>query len=53
MDQVPRVLRTVCAASVGGSSDDWVGLDESIAAERHTAVLVRAVRVYPAGDPSS
>ena len=44
--EVPRVLRTVYAAAVGGTADDWAELDEVMAAERHTAVLVRAVRIY-------
>jgi hypothetical protein len=48
-----RLLRTVYAAAVGGSPDDWAELDESMAAERHTAVLVRPVRMYPIGDPES
>jgi len=50
------VLPLVCAvyvAAVGGSSEDWAELDESIAAERHTAVLIRPLRVYPTGDPES
>ncbi len=52
-DSVGRLLRTMYAATVGGSSspDDWAQLDESMTAERHTAVLVRVVRVYPAGVP--
>jgi len=53
MAEVPRLLRTVYAAAVGGSSDDWAGLDGSMAREGHTAVLVRAVRVYPTSDPAS
>ncbi len=51
-EQVPRLLRTVYAAAVGGSPDDWAGLDESMSAEGHTAVLVRAVRIYPTGGPA-
>jgi hypothetical protein len=47
------LLRTVYAAAAGGSPDDWAELDQSIAAERHTAVLVRAARVYPTGGPKS
>ena len=46
-EHVPRVLRTVYAAAVGGSPDDWVSLDETMAAERHTAVFVRVSRQYP------
>lgn len=53
VDEVPRLLRMVYAAAVGGSSDDWAGLDESMAAEGQTAVLVRAARVYPSDDPAS
>ncbi len=53
IDQVPSLLGTVYAAAVGGSSDDWIGLADSIATEGHTAVLVRAVRIYPAGASTS
>jgi len=40
----------VYAAAAGGSPDDWAALDESMAVERHTAVLVRVVTVYPTGE---
>lgn len=53
MDQVPSLLRTVYAAAVGGSADDWLGLADSIATEGHTAVLVRAVRIYATGPSAS
>ena len=43
---VPQVLREVYAAAVGGTSEDWAELDAVMADERHTAVLVRAVRIY-------
>lgn len=43
---VPQLLREVYAAAVGGTSDDWGALDEVFTAERHTAVLIRPVRVY-------
>jgi hypothetical protein len=33
-------------ASVGGTEEEWAALDDSMAAEGHTAVLVRPVRVY-------
>ena len=46
VDDVPKLLRTVYAAAVGGSEDDWQELDDSMAAERHTAVLIRPTRVY-------
>lgn len=49
-EHLPGLLRTVYAAAVGGSPDDWGGLDETIAVEGHTAVLLRVVRVYPSGD---
>ncbi len=44
---LPRLLREVYAAAAGGTADDWAELDEVMAAERHTAVLVRPHRVYP------
>jgi len=43
---VSRLIRTVYAAAVGGTQDDWAELDAVIAAERHAAVLVRASRIY-------
>ena len=45
-DGIPVLLRTVYAAAVGGSADDWAALDADMARERHAAVLVRAQRVY-------
>ena len=43
---LPRLLREVYAAAVGGTADDWAELDCTFAAERHTAVLVRPLRIY-------
>ena len=43
---LPRLLRVVYAAAVGGTHEEWVELDPVMAAERHTAVLVRPTRVY-------
>lgn len=43
---VPQLLRRVYAAAVGGTEEEWAALDNSMAAEGHTAVLVRPVRVY-------
>ena len=44
---IPRLLREVYAAAAGGNPDDWAQLDEALASERHTAVLVRPIRTYP------
>jgi hypothetical protein len=44
--EIPRLLREVYAAAVGGAPDDWAHLDEAIATEAHTAVLIRVMRVY-------
>jgi hypothetical protein len=41
-----RLLRSVYAAAVGGTHEDWAALDGIIAAERHTAVLIRPARIY-------
>jgi hypothetical protein len=41
-----RLIRSIYAAAVGGSEDDWSGLDETFEAEAHTAVLVRPERTY-------
>ena len=46
---VPLLLRTVYAAAVGGEPDEWAELDGTLAAEGHTAVLLRPQGVYPAG----
>jgi PPOX class probable F420-dependent enzyme len=46
-DDIPRLLREVYAAAAGGTPEDWARLDEAMAAERHTAVLVRPSRTYP------
>jgi len=43
---VPRLLREIYAAAVGGSQEDWAGLDDVVAAERHTAVLLSPLRAY-------
>jgi hypothetical protein len=43
---LPLLLRTIYAAAVGGTGDDWAGLDEVMAAEHHTAVLIRPTRIY-------
>ena len=51
--QIPRLLREVYAAAAGGQADDWAALDDSIAAERHTAVFIRPIRIYPNEEPSS
>jgi hypothetical protein len=46
-EDLSLLLRTVYAAAVGGSADDWRLLEETMAAERHTAVFVRVSRLYP------
>jgi hypothetical protein len=46
-----RLVRSVYAAAVGGSPDDWAALDETFAEEGHTAVLVRPARVYSNPEP--
>ena len=43
---IDLLLRHVYSAAVGGTEDQWGELDAMMAAERHTAVLVRPVRVY-------
>lgn len=44
------LVRTIYAAAVGGNSDQWSELDSTMTTERHTAVLVRPLRVYPAAE---
>ena len=43
---VAALRRHVYASAVGGEPDDWEHLDEVMTEERHTAVLIRPVRVY-------
>jgi hypothetical protein len=45
--QIPRLLREVYAAAAGGTAEDWTELDDAMASERHTAVLVHPLRMYP------
>ncbi|HUF83086.1 MAG TPA: pyridoxamine 5'-phosphate oxidase, partial [Acidimicrobiia bacterium] len=44
-EQVLQLLREVYAAAVGGTADDWAGMDAEMEAERHTAALVRRARI--------
>jgi len=44
--QVPQLLREIYAAAVGGTAEDWAGMDQQVAEEHHSAVLVRPDRVY-------
>ena len=46
VDDLPLLLRTIYASAVGGAAAEWAGLDEAMAAEGHTAVLVRPVSIY-------
>jgi PPOX class probable F420-dependent enzyme len=41
-----RLLREIYAAAVGGSADDWAGMDQQMTEEHHSAVLVRPARIY-------
>jgi hypothetical protein len=52
-DDLPSLLRVIYAAAVGGSPNDWKQLDAVMAAEGHTAVLVRPIRCYstPSEEP--
>lgn len=44
--EVAGLLRRVYAAAAGGRPEDWAALDDTMATEGHTAVLVRPQRVY-------
>jgi len=44
--ELPRLLRQIYAAAVGGTADDWAGMDQQMAEEGHSAVLVRPERIY-------
>lgn len=41
------LVRNVYAAAVGGTPEEWSQLDEKMASERHTAVLIKPARIYP------
>jgi hypothetical protein len=43
-----EIVRACYAAAVGGTPEQWTGLDQSFVAERHTAVLIHPRRVYGA-----
>jgi hypothetical protein len=49
---IPMVLRSVYAAALGGTVDEWAHLDDAFAEEHQTAVLVRPVRIYSNPDES-
>jgi hypothetical protein len=44
---VMDLIRTIYAAAVGGTPEEWSHLDATMATERHTAVLIRPTRIYP------
>ena len=44
--ELPLLLRSVYAAAVGGTEDEWASLDDEMAREGHTAVLIRPTRIY-------
>ena len=46
------LVRTVYAAAVGGTPEQWSELDTTMTVERHTAVLVAPGHVYPAQAPT-
>jgi hypothetical protein len=43
---LPTLLRGIYSAAAGGTPEDWAKLDETIATERHTAVLIQVARAY-------
>jgi PPOX class probable F420-dependent enzyme len=45
-EALPPLIRSIYAAAVGGTPDDWADLDASIADEGHTAVLITPTRTY-------
>jgi hypothetical protein len=45
---LPGLLRNIYASAAGGSPADWAAVDQVIADERHTAVLVRPDRISSA-----
>ena len=51
--EILGVVRAVYAAAVGGTPEDWSGLDDAFVRERHTAVLIRVARIYPSDDATA
>ena len=45
-EQMLPLLREIYAAAVGGTADDWAGMDAQMESERHTAALVTVDRIY-------
>jgi hypothetical protein len=45
-DDSASVFHTIYATAIGGTPDDWAQRDDVIERQRHTAVLVRPIRVY-------
>ena len=41
-----KLLREIYAAAVGGSVEDWAGMDDAAEQERHIPVLLHPTRVY-------
>ena len=47
---VMSLIRSIYAAAVGGTPEEWSHLDATMATERHTAVLIAPTRVYPSAE---
>ena len=45
-EQLVPLLREIYAAAVGGTADDWIGMDQQMRDEGHSAVLVKPRRIY-------
>ncbi|MGH9025764.1 MAG: pyridoxamine 5'-phosphate oxidase family protein [Acidimicrobiia bacterium] len=45
-ESVANVFHEIYAAGIGSAADEWATRDDVIERERHTAVLVRPIRVY-------
>lgn len=50
-EDLPLLLRSVYAAAVGGTEDQWASLDDEMAREGHTAVLIEPTRLYSNPQP--
>jgi hypothetical protein len=48
---LPLLLRTVYAAAVGGTENEWASLGDEMAREGHVAVLIKPSRVYSTPQP--
>jgi hypothetical protein len=45
-EEVPSLVHAIYVAAIGGTEGQWAQRDDAIEQERHTAVLLRPLRMY-------